>query len=137
MPGRITFDGRDLGALDDDAATLLRRRQMGFVFQAFHVLPYLTVAQNAALPLQLLGVRLATNSARVAEMLVRRARAFAARCRASCRAARCSASRSRARWCIGRAAARRRADRQPRSADRDGRCSRCCASRCGNAGRAC
>jgi putative ABC transport system ATP-binding protein len=42
--------------LDDDAATLLRRRAVGFVFQAFHVLPYLTVAQNVALPLDLLGV---------------------------------------------------------------------------------
>ena len=61
--GRIAFDGRDLGGLDDDAATLLRRREMGFVFQAFHVLPYLTVEQNAALPLQLLGVALAIGKA--------------------------------------------------------------------------
>jgi putative ABC transport system ATP-binding protein len=67
--GRITFDGRDLGALDDDAATLLRRREMGFVFQAFHVLPYLTVEQNAALPLQLLGAPADEQRARVAEML--------------------------------------------------------------------
>jgi putative ABC transport system ATP-binding protein len=67
--GRIEFDGRDLGSLDDDAATLLRRREMGFVFQAFHVLPYLTVEQNAALPLQLLGVPRDEQRARVAEML--------------------------------------------------------------------
>jgi putative ABC transport system ATP-binding protein len=67
--GRIAFDGRDLGALDDDAATLLRRREMGFVFQAFHVLPYLTVEQNAALPLQLLGVPRDEQRARVAAML--------------------------------------------------------------------
>jgi putative ABC transport system ATP-binding protein len=67
--GRIEFDGVELGALDDDAATLLRRRQMGFVFQAFHVLPYLTVAQNVALPLQLLEVAAAEREPRVAAML--------------------------------------------------------------------
>jgi putative ABC transport system ATP-binding protein len=46
----------NLATLDDDALTVLRRRHLGFVFQAFHVLPYLTVAQNVALPLSLLGV---------------------------------------------------------------------------------
>ena len=54
--GTIRLDGEDLGALDDEAATLLRRRKMGFVFQAFHVLPHLGVAQNVALPLLLNGV---------------------------------------------------------------------------------
>jgi putative ABC transport system ATP-binding protein len=67
--GRIVFDEVDFGALDDDAATLLRRRQMGFVFQAFHVLPYLTVAQNVALPLQLLEVDPSSQRERVAAML--------------------------------------------------------------------
>ncbi len=54
--GRVLLDGVAVSALDDDSATLLRRRAVGFVFQAFHVLPYLTVAQNVALPLDLLGV---------------------------------------------------------------------------------
>lgn len=54
--GRVLLEGVDLSTLDDDATTLLRRRAVGFVFQAFHVLPYLTVAQNVALPLELLGV---------------------------------------------------------------------------------
>jgi putative ABC transport system ATP-binding protein len=54
--GRIEFEGQDLAALDDDALTLLRRHRMGFVFQAFHVLPYLTVRQNVSLPLELLQV---------------------------------------------------------------------------------
>jgi len=54
--GSVALDGVDFTALDDDALTLLRRRNMGFVFQAFHVLPYLTVAQNVALPLMLTGV---------------------------------------------------------------------------------
>jgi len=55
--GRICFDGTDVAALDDDARTRLRRAYMGFIFQAFHVLPYLTVLQNVALPLDLLGVQ--------------------------------------------------------------------------------
>jgi putative ABC transport system ATP-binding protein len=53
--GQVRFEGRDLGALDDDARTLLRRDRFGFVFQAFHVLPHLTVLQNVGLPLLLRG----------------------------------------------------------------------------------
>jgi putative ABC transport system ATP-binding protein len=55
--GRVLFEGIDLAGLDDDALTRWRRANIGFVFQAFHVLPYLTVLQNVALPLDLLGVR--------------------------------------------------------------------------------
>lgn len=51
--GSIRFDGIELSQLDDDARTLLRRESMGFVFQAFHILPYLTLTQNVALPLVL------------------------------------------------------------------------------------
>ena len=54
--GSIRLDGVDLATLDDDALTALRRVRMGFVFQAFHLLPYLSVAQNVALPLSLVGV---------------------------------------------------------------------------------
>jgi putative ABC transport system ATP-binding protein len=54
--GRIYFEGRELTALDDDALTLLRRDHFGFVFQAFHVLPQLSVEQNVALPLLLRGI---------------------------------------------------------------------------------
>jgi putative ABC transport system ATP-binding protein len=67
--GSITLDGRDLGALDDDALTLLRRREMGFVFQAFHVLPYLSVADNVGLPLDLAGLERAAREGRVLAML--------------------------------------------------------------------
>src|SRR6202790_4430082 len=67
--GSIQLDGLELTALDDDALTTLRRKHMGFVFQAFHVLPYLTVAQNVALPLSLLGIAGAEADARVAGML--------------------------------------------------------------------
>ncbi|WP_427911696.1 ABC transporter ATP-binding protein [Ramlibacter sp. MMS24-I3-19] len=52
--GRVIVEGQDLGTLSDDARAVLRRRAIGFVFQAFHVLPHLDVAQNVALPLLLL-----------------------------------------------------------------------------------
>ena len=51
--GEILVDGQPMSALDDDAATALRRTRMGFIFQAFHVLPHLTLEQNVALPLLL------------------------------------------------------------------------------------
>ncbi len=53
--GRIAIAGTPLEGLDDDARTLLRRRHIGFVFQAFHILPYLNLARNIALPLVLDG----------------------------------------------------------------------------------
>src|SRR5580704_4035860 len=67
--GRVLLDGVDLSTLDDDAITLLRRRSVGFVFQAFHVLPYLSVEQNVALPLDLLRVTEPERGRRTAEML--------------------------------------------------------------------
>ncbi|HEY4353007.1 MAG TPA: ABC transporter ATP-binding protein [Paraburkholderia sp.] len=51
--GDVIIDGSPIEQLDDNAATRLRRRKLGFVFQAFHVLPHLTLAQNVALPLLL------------------------------------------------------------------------------------
>jgi putative ABC transport system ATP-binding protein len=51
--GEVRIEGVAVGALDDDARTLLRRDRIGFVFQAFHVLPHLTLAQNVAMPLAL------------------------------------------------------------------------------------
>jgi len=67
--GSVAFDGIDLAQLDDDALTRLRRRRMGFVFQAFHILSYLSVAQNVALPLALNGRVGGAASATVAAML--------------------------------------------------------------------
>ncbi|MCK6414103.1 MAG: ABC transporter ATP-binding protein [Giesbergeria sp.] len=64
--GRIVHGGTDLGLLDDTQRALWRRAQVGFVFQAFHVLPHLDVAQNVALPLMLLG---RPDAARVQAML--------------------------------------------------------------------
>ena len=64
--GSITHGTTDLGQLDDTARALWRRAHVGFVFQAFHVLPHLDVAQNVALPLMLLGQ---SDAARVQHML--------------------------------------------------------------------
>ncbi len=64
--GTVRLDGLDLGQLGDDALARLRREKTGFVFQAFHVLPHLSVAQNVALPLMLLGQH---DDARVQAML--------------------------------------------------------------------
>ncbi len=64
--GRVELGGTDLATLGDDGLAKLRRAHLGFVFQAFHVLPHLTVAENVSLPLRLLG-RL--DDARVAHVL--------------------------------------------------------------------
>lgn len=53
--GRVELMGQDLAALDEAGRARLRRTYLGFVFQAFHVLPHLSVADNVALPLLLLG----------------------------------------------------------------------------------
>ena len=65
--GSVTLKGHDLQSLSDDARALLRRQHVGFVFQAFHVLPHLDVSQNVALPLLLLSQ---ADDARVEAMLV-------------------------------------------------------------------
>ena len=64
--GTLRFEELDLGRADDDTLARLRRSRMGFVFQAFHVLPHLNVAENVALPLMLLG---RPDPARVADVL--------------------------------------------------------------------
>jgi len=55
--GRVVLDGNDLAALSDDRLTVLRRRQIGFVFQFFNLIPILTAAENASLPLLLDGTK--------------------------------------------------------------------------------
>ena len=67
--GAVIVDGIDYASLDDEAKTAFRRDRMGFVFQAFHVLPYLSVADNVALPLALQGRGGDAEDARVAAML--------------------------------------------------------------------
>ncbi len=55
--GRVLVDGRDITDLDEDDRTRLRREQIGFVFQHFHLMSYLTAEQNVGLPLRLAGRR--------------------------------------------------------------------------------
>jgi len=64
--GTVQLQGADLGSMIDDARAALRRETVGFVFQAFHVLPHLDVAQNVGLPLLLLNT---PDDARVQAML--------------------------------------------------------------------
>ena len=67
--GTIVFEGTELTTLDDTARTLVRRDRMGFVFQAFHLLPHMTVMRNVMLPLALSGVEPAEMSRLAGEML--------------------------------------------------------------------
>jgi putative ABC transport system ATP-binding protein len=67
--GHVILDGVDLTTQDDDARTRLRCSRIGFVFQAFHLLPHLTVAQNVALPLSLNGYEARATRERVTAML--------------------------------------------------------------------
>ncbi len=67
--GMVHLDGRPVDFGDDDAMALWRRAHVGFVFQAFHLLPYLTVRENVALPLALLGVAPAERRLRADEAL--------------------------------------------------------------------
>ena len=54
--GHVFLDGQDLGALDDTARSILRRRRLGFVFQRINLLPTLTALENVALPLRIDGI---------------------------------------------------------------------------------
>jgi len=67
--GRLALDGVDYGSLDEDAMTHLRRDKLGFVFQAFHILPHLNLRQNVALPLWLQGVEGAAAEAPAQQLL--------------------------------------------------------------------
>ena len=67
--GRVLHQGTDLSTLDETQRAIWRRAHLGFVFQAFHVLPHLDVAQNIALPLMLLGRMNADGQQRVQNVL--------------------------------------------------------------------
>jgi putative ABC transport system ATP-binding protein len=67
--GQVILEGQDLATLNDDQRTLIRRRRLGFIFQAFNLLPTLTAAENVALPLELDGVSTSEARRRAMEAL--------------------------------------------------------------------
>ncbi|HSC58743.1 MAG TPA: ABC transporter ATP-binding protein [Gemmatimonadales bacterium] len=67
--GRVIFDGQDLGTLSEDARALVRGRRVGFVFQAFQLIPTLTARENVQVPIELAGG--ADARARADELLAR------------------------------------------------------------------
>jgi putative ABC transport system ATP-binding protein len=64
--GAVELAGRTLSSLDEDALAVIRQRDMGFVFQSFHLLPTLTVAENIAFPLD---IARRPNKARVDDLI--------------------------------------------------------------------
>ena len=64
--GTVELAGQTLSSLDEDALAVIRQRDMGFVFQSFHLLPTLTVAENIAFPLD---IARRPNPARVDELI--------------------------------------------------------------------
>lgn len=67
--GEVTLAGKTLSRLSDDDLTVIRRREIGFIFQFFNLLPTLTAAENVALPLLIDGQKLEQFSAKVDELL--------------------------------------------------------------------
>ncbi len=102
--GIIEVDGVDLARLDDDALTRLRGERMGFVFQAFHILPYLSVGQNVELPLRLQNAPVDEAGLEIdADAGSCRARRIAlTACRANCQVASCNGSQLHGRSLTGR-----------------------------------
>jgi putative ABC transport system ATP-binding protein len=67
--GSVRFDGADLAALGPRERTLIRRRQLGFVFQSFNLVPVLSAFENVEYPLWIDGVRAADRRRRVTDAL--------------------------------------------------------------------
>lgn len=67
--GKVLLEDKDLAAMADDQRTLIRRQRIGFVFQAFNLLPILSALENVALPLELDGIDSKTAQNRALETL--------------------------------------------------------------------
>ena len=96
--GSVTVAGENLNALDEDALARFRGRQVGIVFQSFHLIPTMTALENVAVPLELAGI---ADAQRARARRTRSASASAKGCsiiRPNCPAASSSAWRWRARW---------------------------------------
>ena len=128
--GSVEIGGEDITAMSDKKLTLLRRKHIGFVFQAFNLVPTLTAEENVTLPLSIAGRKIDRALGRPGDRARRPRRPpLAPPGRALGRPA---AARGRGPRPRGRAdrAVRRRAHRQPRLAHRAPRCSSCSATRC-------
>jgi putative ABC transport system ATP-binding protein len=69
MDGTYVFQGRDVSRLSSDQLAMMRRGEVGFVFQAFHLLPRLTVIENVMLPLAYLHVPMQERRERAVKVL--------------------------------------------------------------------
>lgn len=69
IDGEITLAGKRLSKLNDDAITLVRRRNVGFIFQSYNLVPTLTAEENIALPLMIDGKKLEEHQDRIDELL--------------------------------------------------------------------
>lgn len=69
--GRVELDGADMGTLDEQALTLVRREKIGFIFQGFNLVPVMTTFENVEYPLFLSGVATAERRQRVNDMLAK------------------------------------------------------------------
>ena len=69
--GRIVVDGRDVAKLAEGALTRVRRREFGFIFQQFHLIPDLSVVENVLLPLYPTGTRFSEMERRAGAVLSR------------------------------------------------------------------
>jgi putative ABC transport system ATP-binding protein len=67
--GSVLIEGLDIGSLDDDVITRIRRKKIGFIFQFFNLLPSLTALENIALPLHLAGSSRKEAAARANDLL--------------------------------------------------------------------
>ena len=113
--GEVWVAGQPLHALDDDGRTVLRRTHVGFVFQAFNLVPTLSAIENVLLPFELAGRRLGADERAWVDTLMR-SLGWPTAPRtgpASCPEASSNASPSPARSRPGRRSSCRRADRQP------------------------
>ncbi len=68
--GRIWIEGREMTAMGDTERTLMRRQRMGFIFQAFNLIPTLTVLENVTMPLELAGAPPRSARDRATELLL-------------------------------------------------------------------
>ena len=69
--GTYKIDGVDVGDLDDDALSLVRNRRIGFIFQAFNLIPRMSAASNVELPLMYRGVRRSERRRRALDALAK------------------------------------------------------------------